>query len=323
MRLLIHLGLEAVRILAKVVSTASDSPGASTSAVIVHYRTPVETVRAARAVAETAPAADLVVVDNASGDDVAERLRREVPSARVLREAANRGYGAACNRGARETSRPYILLLNSDAFVGPGAVAALEAALDADPKAAAAGPRLRNPDGTLQPSIRRLPTPWRVFCESAGLAFLSGGREPFSGHSATRQNHDAPRAVEALMGAALLARRSAFEEVGGFDESFFFYAEETDLMARWRDRGWSVLFEPRAEAVHEGGKSSGDTLFGQLHASLARYTRKHRGAAAAALVRAMLGAGAVARYAVALVTPGETGRRRRARYRAALAGPSR
>src|SRR5262245_59251100 len=220
MRLLIHLSLEAVRILAKVVSAASDPPGARTSAVIVHYRTPVETVRSARVVADTAPAAELVVVDNASGDDVADRLRREVPSARVLEEASNRGFGAACNRGARETSRPYILLLNSDAFVAPGAVAALEAALDTDPKAAAAGPSLRNPDGKLHRQIRRLPTTWLVFCESSGLAFLAGGREPFSAHSATRQNHDAPRTVEALMGASLLVRRSAFEEVGGVDESF-------------------------------------------------------------------------------------------------------
>ena len=286
----------------------------------MHYRTPVETVRAARAVAETAPAAELVVVDNASRDDVADRLRREVPTARVLREEANRGFGAACNRGARETARPYLLFLNSDAFVAPGLVAALEAALGSDPKAAAAGPRLRNPDGSLQPSIRRLPTPWRIFCESSGLAFLAGGRGPFSGHSATRQDHESARTVEALMGAALLVRRTAFDEVGGFDESFFLYAEETDLMARWRDRGWRLRFEPAAEAVHEGGRSAGDALFGQLHVSLARYARKHHGAFACRLVRATLAAGAAARYAVALATPGEAGRRRRARYRAALSG---
>ena len=70
------------------------------------------------------------------------------------------------------------------------------------------------------------------------------------------------------MGAVLLVRRTAFEEVGGFDEAFFLYAEETDLMARWRRAGWRVLFAPAAEVVHEGGRSGGDRLFGQLHASL-------------------------------------------------------
>ena len=179
-----------------MVSAASDSPGGRTSAVVVHYRTPDETLRAVRAVEETAPAAERIVVDNASGDDVEERLRKASPGTRVLREPENRGFGAACNRGARESSRPYLLFLNSDAYVGAGAIAALEAALDADPKAAAGGPRLRNPDGTLQPSIRKLPTPWRIFCESSGLAYLLGGREPFAGHSATRQDHDVARPVD-------------------------------------------------------------------------------------------------------------------------------
>ena len=303
-----------------MVIAAPDRPGAKTSAVIVHYKTPAETVNAARAVAETAPDAELVVVDNASGDDVADRLRRDVPAARVVREAANRGFGAACNRGARDTSRPYLLLLNSDAYVKPGAVEALVAALEASPDAAAAAPRLSNPDGTLQPSIQRLPTPWRIFCESSGLAFLSGGQGPLAGHSATREDHSRPRAVEALMGAALLVRRSDFEAAGGFDEAFFLYAEETDLMARWRAAGKRLLFVPSAEVVHEGGRSGGDRLFGQLHASLERYVRKHHGATAAAFAKVSLAAGAAARYGIALLTPGENGRRRRQRYRAALRG---
>ncbi len=311
---------EALRILAKVVIAAPDSPGARTSAVIVHYKTPVQTVRAARAVTETAPAAELVVVDNASGDDVSDRLLREAPAARIVREAVNRGFGAACNRGARETSRPYLLFLNSDAYVRPGAVEALVAALDALPGAAAAAPRLSNPDGTLQPSIQRLPTPWRIACESSGLAFLFGGRGPFAGHSATNEDHGRPRRVESVKGAALLVRRSDFEAVGGFDESFFLYAEETDLLARWRGRGREIVFEPRAEVVHEGGASAGDRLFGELHASLVRYTAKHHGKPAAAVARASLSLGAALRYAAAVLTPGEQGRARRARYRAALSG---
>jgi N-acetylglucosaminyl-diphospho-decaprenol L-rhamnosyltransferase len=286
--------------------------------VIVHYRTPRETVRAARAVADASPGTEILVVDNASGDSVERELDREVPRARVIRESRNRGYGAACNRGARESARPYLLFLNSDAYVQADAVAALERALESDPRAAAVGPRLTGSDGSLQPSIRRLPTPWRVFCESSGLGFLSGGRGALAGHTATRQDHRAPRAVEALMGAALLVRRTAFEEAGGFDEDFFLYAEETDLMARWRASGWRILFEPSAGVVHEGGRSAGDPLFGQLHASLVRYAAKHHGPLAGRLVRACLAGGAAIRYGAALLTPGESGRRRRHRYRAAL-----
>lgn len=280
-------------------------------------------MRAAGAVRDTCEGAEILVVDNASGDGVASALAREVPGARLLSEPVNRGYGAACNRGARETARPLLLLLNSDAYVRTGAVEALAAALDADPGAAAAGPRLSNPDGTLQESIRLLPTPWRIFCESSGLAILSGGRGALAGHSAVHRDHARGGPVEALMGAALLVRRSALEEAGGFDEGFFLYAEETDLMARWKRRGWRVLFEPRAQVVHEGGKSSGGRLVGELHASLARYTEKHHGKAAAAFVRAVLWCGAALRYAAALATPGESGRRRRERYRAALSAGTR
>ncbi|MEP6993766.1 MAG: glycosyltransferase family 2 protein [Acidobacteriota bacterium] len=293
--------------------------GDRVSAVIVHYKTPEETVAAARAVGDTAPGAQILVVDNASGDGVAQELARQVPSARLLVEPFNRGYGSACNRGARESTRPYLLFLNSDACVRPEAIARLEAALESDPKAAAAGPRLTGIHGEPQSSIRRLPIPWRIFCESSGLAFLWGGREPFSGHAATRQDHGALRVVEALMGAALLVRATAFAEAGGFDENFFLYAEETDLMARWGAGGWRILFVPEAEVVHAGGRSGGDRLFGQLHASLVRYVEKHHGRWAARAAAVFLDGGAALRYAAARLTPGERGRRRRERYRAALA----
>jgi GT2 family glycosyltransferase len=121
----------------------------------------------------------------------------------------------------------------------------------------------------------------------------------------------------------MLVRRSAFEHVGGFDESFFLYGEETDLFARWRRLGWRILFEPDARVVHRGGASGGDALFGQLHEGLAQYVGRHQGRTAARLARVVLRAGAAARYAISLVTPGERGRARRARYRAALAGARR
>ena len=297
---------------------AKSSAGDRVSAVIVHYKTPEDTTEAADALARTAPGAEILVVDNASEDRIADLLTARVPRARLLREPANRGYGAACNRGARESARPYLLFLNSDARVRPEAVARLEAALDSDPGAAAAGPRLIGEDGTPKGSIRRLPTPWRIFCESTGLAFLAGGRRPLAGHTAAREDHSTLRPVEALMGAALMVRRSAIEELGGFDESFFLYAEETDLMKRWRDAGRRLLFVPEAQVVHTGGRSGGDRLFGQLHASLVRYVEKHHGRTAARLSAAALDAGAALRYAAAWLTPGERGRARRERYRAAL-----
>jgi GT2 family glycosyltransferase len=299
----------------------SETTAARVSAVIVHYRTPAETLDAARAVARTAPDAELLVVDNASRDAIDGRLPAEAPRARVLVQPQNLGYGAACNRGARGTNREFLLFLNSDAVVQPGAVQVLVAALDRSPRAAVAGPRLENPDGTLQPSILRLPTLGRIFFESSGLAYLTRGR--LHGHSATSEDHARAHEVEALKGAALLVRRTAFEEVGGFDERFFLYAEESDLAARLRRRGWRILFEPAARVVHRGGASGGDSLFGQLNESLATYVARHQGKLAGGAARFLLKTGAAARYALSLVTPGERGRIRRSRYRAALAGPPR
>ena len=258
------------------------------------------------------------MVDNASGDAIGERLAAEVPQARLFVEAKNRGYGAGCNRGARETSRPLLLFLNSDAVVFPGAVETLVAALDADPAAAAAGPRLLNPDGSLQHSIQRFPTPWRIFCESSGLASLSGGRGFLRGHTKTREDHERRGFVPTLKGAALLFRRSDFEGVGGFDETFFLYAEETDLLVRLAARGRGLLYVPEARVTHVGGGSAGDALFGELHAGLRHYVEKHHGRMAARAAGVFLFLGAAARWLLALITPGETGRRRRLRYRAAL-----
>jgi GT2 family glycosyltransferase len=124
-----------------------------------------------------------------------------------------------------------------------------------------------------------------------------------------------------LKGAALLVRRDAFESIGGFDEGFFFYAEETDLMQRLRRKGYRILFEPSASVVHLGGVSGGDALFGHLHAALRRYVAKHHGSVASAWTGAVLRLGACARLAFALLTPGESGRTRRRRYRAALTAP--
>ena len=128
------------------------------------------------------------------------------------------------------------------------------------------------------------------------------------------------QAVTSLKGAALFVRRAAFEEAGGFDESFFLYAEETDLLARLGARGYRILYEPRALVTHRGGASGGDALFGELHAGLEHYVRKHHGRAAGRVAGAVLASGAVLRWLIALATPGESGRRRRRRYRAALRG---
>jgi GT2 family glycosyltransferase len=289
--------------------------------VVVQWGPWVLAERAVAALRREAPGVNAVVVDNGT-----DGLPPDAPEGfRLVSPGRNLGYGAACNLGAREGSRPFLLFLNNDAEVLPGAVEALVAALERNPSAAAAGPRLLGPDGRFVRSIHRAPTPRRVLFEALFLPRLFPGVPFFHGHHTAFVSHRRARDVETLSGAAVLVRRSAFEAVGGFDEDFFFYAEESDLFLRLRARGWRVVFEPAARVVHHGGVSSAllawTELDRRLDDGLTRYARRHhgaRGAAATAFAR-RLGRGL--RAALARVTPGEAGRRRRARYAGTLPPP--
>ncbi len=319
---------EGVRILASVGTAAAGDRERRVSAVIVHFRTPRRRSRAARAVAQHAPdVGDRRRGQRLGGSESEDRARGRRARQRVsCAKPVNRGFGAACNRGARETSRPYILFLNSDAYVRPGAVDALVAALEADPTAAGGGAAALS-SRTARSSRRSsgCPTPWRIFCESPGLAFLSGGRGLSPDTRRRGEDHDR---------AAIASRRSwaprsscgatAFEEAGGFDEDFFLYAEETDLARPLARRAGGASSSSRGAESCTRGASGGDALFGQLHASLGRYAAKHHGPLAARFAGVVLGGGAALRYAAAMATPGERAGVRRARYRAAsLAAPPR
>jgi len=287
------------------------------AAVVVHYGPWRSTETTLRSLAQTAPEVSVCVVDNSSAEPSA---RRPVlpPGVRVLSPGRNLGYGAACNLGARGSESELFLFLNNDVELAPGAAAAMAAALDAEPRAAAVGPRLLDSAGNPIRSIYRAPTPRRVLFENVFLPRLLPGLPFFDGHHTAYTSHRRARDVESLSGAAVLVRRKAFEEVGGFDETFFFYAEEDDLFARLREAGWRVRFEPAARAVHHGGVASADTpqeeLDRRLHEGLRHYARKHHGERGERRTRSALIWGARLRWIFSFFQPGETGRRRRRRY---------
>lgn len=174
--------------------------------------------------------AEVVVADNGSTDGSAAMVRSEFPEVRLLVDEGNPGYGAAANRAVAATVSPYVLLLNADTRVTPGALRALAAFLDAHPRAGVAGPRLVNPDGTLQVSCFPFIGTLRLMLEKTPaarwLARVPALRDRWLlSHSL----HDRPREVPWVLGAALALRREAFAAVGGFDPAFFMYAEEIDL----------------------------------------------------------------------------------------------
>jgi N-acetylglucosaminyl-diphospho-decaprenol L-rhamnosyltransferase len=228
---------------------------------------------------ESVPGTELVVVDHGSTDGTLELVRERFPEAVVV-EQGNLGFGAGNNAGMRAASGRWYLLLNSDAWLKPGALEALIAFADEHPDAAVVGPRLLNPDGTLQRSVRGFPTVWRIATEYLFLRKLAPRSRLFNAFYAGGFDHDAAREAEFLMGSVLLVRAEAVEAVGGFDERYFMFSEETDWCYRFCQAGWKVWFFPGAEAVHVGGattKQNWGPMFREQVRGHLRFLAEHRG----------------------------------------------
>jgi N-acetylglucosaminyl-diphospho-decaprenol L-rhamnosyltransferase len=229
----------------------------------------------------------VVVVDNGSRDGTVAFVRERFPEVRVV-ESENRGLGAGWNVGIRETESRYVLLLNADAWLRGDALERLLEFADARPRAAVVGPRLLNPDGTLQRSVRGFPTLWRLATEYFFLRKLAPRTRALNAFYAGGFDHDEVREAEFVMGACMLVRRDAIDEVGPLDEEFFLFSEETDWCYRFRQAGWEVFFFPDAECVHVGGATHGGRLYRENLLGHLRFLRKHDGARTAERARRLL-----------------------------------
>jgi N-acetylglucosaminyl-diphospho-decaprenol L-rhamnosyltransferase len=228
-----------------------------------------------------------IVVDNGSRDGTVAFVSERFPDVRVV-EAENRGLGAGWNLGLRETSSAYALLLNADAWLLDGALERLVAFADSRPGAAAIGPRLVNPDGTLQRSVRGFPTVWRLATEYLFLRKLAPGSSALNAFFGSGFGHDEVREVEVVMGACMLVRRAAVDEVGECDEDYFLFSEETDWCYRFREAGWEVVFFPGAECVHVRGAAHGGRLYRENLRGHLLFLSKHRGPKVAERARRLL-----------------------------------
>ena len=247
---------------------------------------------------------EVVVVDNGSADGTVEVVRELAPEAAVI-EQENVGLAAGWNRGIAATSGRYVLILNADAWLTEGALRRLVAFADDRPDAAIVGPRLLNPDGTLQRSVRGFPTLWRLATEYFFLRKLAPHSQALNSFYAGGFAHDEVREADFVMGACMLVRREAIEQVGPLDEAFFLFSEETDWAYRFRKAGWKVLFFPGAECVHVGGASHGGRMFRENVRGHLRFLAKHRGDRYAERARRLLRAATLLR---GLLFRGERGR---------------
>jgi N-acetylglucosaminyl-diphospho-decaprenol L-rhamnosyltransferase len=223
---------------------------------------------------------EVIVVDNASSDGTAEFIRERFPDVRLVQLTENRGYGAALNEGMGFSGARYFLLMNGDAWPKPGAIEELLEFAESHQQAGVVGPRLLNPDGTLQPSVRGFPTLWRLATEYLFLRWLAPRSRALNAFYSAGFNHLSVRDAEFLVGAVLLVRRQVIDEIGVFDTRFFMFNEEVDFCYRVREAGWRVVFYPGAQFVHVGGASTRldwPRMYREQLRSHLRFLAKHRG----------------------------------------------
>jgi len=241
------------------------------SVIIVTFNSAREIGECLQALRDAAPRLphDILVVDNASTDDTVAVLARDWPEVRAVANDANRGFGAAANRGIRETTGDRLLLLNPDARVTAGAIDRLLAALDASPVIAIAGPRLVDDAGRAEVSYGRQIGPVAELAQKLRVR-AQERRWPVVAAWIERQAQVA-RFPDWVSGACWLARRDVLDAVGLFDERFFLYTEDVDLCARVRGAGYRVAFVPGAVVRHTRGASRTSVP----HAANAHYRRSH------------------------------------------------
>jgi hypothetical protein len=221
---------------------------------------------------------EIIVVDNASTDGTVEAIRQRVPEVQLIGNEDNRGFAAASNQALAAATGDFLLLLNPDTIVPPGGFAELDRFARDHPEAGLIGPKLVNPDGTLQHSCRRFPTPMAALFRHTILGRLFPHNRWSAEYVMAEWDHVTPREVDWVSGACMLVRRESYERVGPLDEGFFWGSEDVDYCFRAHRAGWQVLYTPQPVVVHKVGASTNQVpvrTFVRFHRSMYRLYRKH------------------------------------------------
>lgn len=225
---------------------------------------------------------EVFVVDNASADQSAEMVAEAHPWVKLTANADNRGFAAGNNQALAHATGQFVLLLNPDTEIVPGALKTLLNFFDNHPKAGVVAPQLLNTDGSIQRSCRAFPTFLGMVFELIGLSrmFPAGSSygKKFREYKMLDWNHDDERQVDQPEGACLMIKRQLLDEIGTLDEGFFMLFEEVDWCFRAKKAGWEIWFTPTAQVLHHYGQSIKQVKVRMIlssHKGLYRFWHKH------------------------------------------------
>ena len=243
------------------------------SFIIVNWNTRELLLQCVASVCKTASdrSIEIIVVDNGSRDDSIKVLQEKFPQVHCITNSENRGFGAANNQGFAIMKGRYALLLNTDATMTPGAMDALYGFMESRPDAGMACGQLLNPDGSKQNSHSAFPSLLGLMVNESLLKWLLPGKFP-----SKYQHYAQPLPVDSCVGACMIVRKAAMDQVGFFDERYFFFFEETDWARLFWEQGWKVFFVPQAQIVHAQGQSAGANALARklFYYSRYQYLRK-------------------------------------------------
>lgn len=247
---------------------------------------------------------EILVLDNASSDGSVQMLEKEFPEVKLIVSESNLGFSKGHNLAARAAQGRYLFILNPDTEVLPGALDALVQYAERHPEIGIIGPKILNPDGSLQYSCRRFPNPAAALFRNTPLGKLFPNNPYTRDYLMTDWDHNSVREVDWVSGAALFIRHEVYQQLGGFDEQFFMYCEDTDLCYRAWQAGYKVVYYPEAHIKHAIGRSTdlvANKMIITFHKSMYLFYKKHYARRTFALLRPLVPVGLALRASVFLL----------------------
>ncbi|UCF78321.1 MAG: glycosyltransferase [Candidatus Eiseniibacteriota bacterium] len=241
------------------------SPVSEVSVIVVNYKSEnflpacLDSIRQATSATDV----DVVVVDNSKGGGAEGILKERFPGGRYIANERNLGYARAVNQGISASDSPFVFIVNPDTVAEPGSLDKLVQFMRDNPDAGIVGPKLLNPDGTVQLSCRTFYTFKTILLRRTFLGKVFKNSASVRRHLMLDWDHDSAVAVDWVLGAAMLVRRAAISEVGPMDERFFLYFEDVDWCYRMKAAGWSTYYHADSHLVHHYRRQSADARFGK------------------------------------------------------------